>query len=183
MGKPEETYRLILDAAASTLVRLPGASLQDIAEAAGVGRATIHRYFRKRDDLIKELAQISLRDTSQAIETVTAQEGKAIDKLRRLIEVLMPMANRYQFLSYVWSMLDDPEISRIYNRQTSAMYDLIDACKAEQEISVAISTRWIASVFDSLIYAAWLSQEYGEITRNDSCNMVFNTLIEGVGSN
>lgn len=181
MGKPEETYRLILDAAASTLVRLPGASLQDIAEAAGVGRATVHRYFRKRDDLIKELAQISLRDTSEAIEQVTDQEGSAIDKLRRLIEVLMPMANRYQYLSYVWSMLDDPEIYRVYNRQVSAMHDLIDACKSESEISSAMSTRWIASAFDSLIYSAWLSLEYGEIARKDACDLVFNTLVNGVG--
>ncbi len=171
---------MILDAAASTLVRLPGASLQDIAEAAGVGRATIHRYFRKREDLLKELAQISLKDTSEAIETTIAQDGKAIDKLRNLVEVLMPMANRYQYLSYVWSMLDDPEIYRVYNRQTTAMYDLVDACKAEGAISASVSTRWVTSAFDSLVYSAWLSQEYGEIARNDATDLVFNTLIHGV---
>ncbi|BFM16692.1 TetR/AcrR family transcriptional regulator [Maricurvus nonylphenolicus] len=180
MGKPEETYRMILDAAASTLVRLPGASLQDIAKAAGVGRATIHRYFRKRDDLIKELAQISLQDTSSVIEGVLAEEVSAAEKLRKLAATLLPMANRYQFLSFVWEMLDDPEIYRMYNRQMSCLHDLIDACKAEGHISPAVSTRWIASAFDSLIYAAWLSLEYGEIARNDASDLVVNTLINGV---
>jgi AcrR family transcriptional regulator len=180
LGKPEETYRMILDAAASTLVRLPGASLQDIAKAAGVGRATIHRYFRKRDDLIWELAKISLKDTSEAIENVLAEEGSAADKFRKLASVLLPMANRYQFLTYVWEMLDDPEIYRTYNRQMTSVHDLIDACKAEGHISPTVSTRWIASAFDSLIYAAWLSLEYGEIARNDASDLVVNTLLDGV---
>ena len=180
MGKPEETYRTIINAAASTLVRMPGASLQDIAEAAGVGRATLHRYFRKRDDLIKELAQIALTDTADAISSVMAEEGTASEKLKSLTAVLIPMANRYQYLSYVWSMLDDPEIYRAYNRQMGCMHDMIDACKAEGAIAATVSTRWIASAFDSLIYAAWLSLEYGEIARNDATDLVFNTLINGV---
>jgi len=172
---------MILDAAASTLVRMPGASLQDIAKAAGVGRATLHRYFRKRDDLIKELAQIALEDTAEAIEQVLSEQGLALDRLKKLVAMLLPMANRYHFLSYVWSMMDDVETSRLYNRQTSAMQDLIDACKAEGSISTNVSTRWVSAVFDSLLYTAWISLEYGEIARNDACDLVVNSLLNGVG--
>lgn len=181
VGKPEETHRMILDAAASTLVRMPGASLQDIAEAAGVGRATLHRYFRKREDLIKDLATTSLEDTADAIELALKASGPAIDRLKQLVVTLLPMANRYQFLSYVWSMMDDIHISRLYNRQSTAMQDLVDACKAEGSVASGVSSRWITSVFDSLLYTAWLSLEYGEIARNDAADLVINTLLDGVG--
>lgn len=182
MGKPEQTYRIILDAAASTLIRMPGASLQDIAKAAGVGRATLHRYFRKREDLTRELAQNALEETAVAIERVLAEGGPALDRLKSLVVILLPMANRYHFLSYVWSMMDDVEISRLYNRQIAAMQDLIEACKAEGTISNDVSTRWVSSVFDSLLYTAWISLESGEIARNDACDLVMGSFLDGVGA-
>ena len=47
----------IIDAAIDTLARNPGASLSEIASRAGVGRASLHRHFSSRGDLVAAITR------------------------------------------------------------------------------------------------------------------------------
>lgn len=47
----------ILDAAVEVLAREPDASVDEIAEAAGVSRATLYRHFRTREDIVDALRE------------------------------------------------------------------------------------------------------------------------------
>lgn len=47
----------ILDAAVEVLEREPDASVDEIAEAAGVSRATLYRHFRTREDIVDALRE------------------------------------------------------------------------------------------------------------------------------
>lgn len=51
--------QLILDAAAATLLHDPGASISDVAEQAGLTRATVYRHYADRDALLQALARAS----------------------------------------------------------------------------------------------------------------------------
>ncbi|HZC09115.1 MAG TPA: helix-turn-helix domain-containing protein, partial [Mycobacterium sp.] len=53
-GSQARTRAAILAATASVLARNRSATLPDIADAAGVGRTTLHRYFADRERLIQE---------------------------------------------------------------------------------------------------------------------------------
>ncbi|HEX4245606.1 MAG TPA: TetR family transcriptional regulator, partial [Acidimicrobiales bacterium] len=58
----------ILDAAALVLSdKGDTASMEDVAAAAGVGRATIYRYFPSRDDLLSALTELAIDDTHRRI--------------------------------------------------------------------------------------------------------------------
>lgn len=59
------TRQTILDAAVAVLCRRPSASLAEVAEAAQVGRTTVHRYFPERSDLIDALS-LHIRDQLRA---------------------------------------------------------------------------------------------------------------------
>ena len=45
--------RPLLDVAAAVLVSDPAASLAEVAEAAGIGRTTLHKHYATRDDLVR----------------------------------------------------------------------------------------------------------------------------------
>ena len=51
----------IIEAAFSVFSKNPSAALADVAERAGVGRATLHRHFASRDDLMRALSKIAIK--------------------------------------------------------------------------------------------------------------------------
>ncbi|MYB34208.1 MAG: helix-turn-helix transcriptional regulator, partial [Gammaproteobacteria bacterium] len=57
----------IIDAAVGVLARNPDASLATIAEAAGVGRATLYRHFPGRNDLIDAISRQAIEETDAAV--------------------------------------------------------------------------------------------------------------------
>jgi TetR/AcrR family transcriptional regulator, mexCD-oprJ operon repressor len=73
----------ILDGAAHLFaVQGEQASMNDVAEAAGVARATVYRYFPNRETLLDELARTAVSDVearlaSARIDTVPPEEGVA----------------------------------------------------------------------------------------------------------
>jgi TetR/AcrR family transcriptional repressor of mexCD-oprJ operon len=94
-GRPPLQQRVataILEAAARVLaVRGSDASMTDVAAAAGVARATVYRYFPKRQVLLDELATVAVveagaRLTAARLHEIDAREavGRAI---RALVEV------------------------------------------------------------------------------------------------
>ena len=55
-GARHRTRRAIVEAAIGVISDNPTAPLSEIAEAAGVGRSTLHRYFPERTDLLRAVA-------------------------------------------------------------------------------------------------------------------------------
>ena len=89
----------ILEAAFELLASNPGASLADIATRAGVGRATLHRYFSSRDDLLLALAKAAMREMDDAVAAACADCPTHSDALYRSLEALVPLGDRYRFLA------------------------------------------------------------------------------------
>ncbi len=82
----------ILDGAAQIFaVHGEQASMHDVAEAAGVARATVYRYFPNRESLLEALARAAVSDVdarlaSARIDEVTPEEGIA-RAVRALVDV------------------------------------------------------------------------------------------------
>jgi AcrR family transcriptional regulator len=75
VGQPmdDELAVAALDAAADHLRRfgLAGWTVEDVAEAAGVGRTSVYRWFGSRDDLVHAVLARELRETLLAIGAAT----------------------------------------------------------------------------------------------------------------
>lgn len=89
----------ILEGAASAFVRAgEQVSMHEMAEAAGVARATVYRYFPSRDVLLDEMVRTALDEVegrlgSARIEAVAPEEG-----LRRAVRTLVEMGDRFVVL-------------------------------------------------------------------------------------
>ena len=71
-----------LDAAADHLRRigLSGWTVEDVADAAGVGRTSVYRWFGSRDDLVHAVLARELRTTLLAVGAATAAVDRFEDK-------------------------------------------------------------------------------------------------------
>ncbi|WP_031089137.1 TetR/AcrR family transcriptional regulator, partial [Streptomyces sp. NRRL WC-3549] len=74
----------VLRSAASLLSRRATATMDDVARAAGIGRATLHRHFAGRDALVKALENLGIQEFEAALDAAGLDEGSAEEGLRRL---------------------------------------------------------------------------------------------------
>jgi TetR/AcrR family transcriptional repressor of mexCD-oprJ operon len=89
---------MILQAAARLLAEDPSASMQAIADAAGVSRPTVYRRFPSRDELIDAIRNEALAEVLERLEAAAASQEPAAGALERLIRELAGVAARYPLL-------------------------------------------------------------------------------------
>ena len=170
----------IIEAAFQVFSKDPTASLADIAERAGVGRATLHRHFSGRDDLMVALAHSAMRELDEVVDAAVADAPSYTEALKRSLAVVIPLADRQWFLSRE-PVEHDPEVMAGYRRQLQELAEAIDAAKAEGTFSAEVPTSWIVQAFDHLVYAAWESVRAGELTTNQAATLAWRTLTDGLG--
>jgi TetR/AcrR family transcriptional repressor of mexCD-oprJ operon len=99
-GLQQRVTAAILDGAAQLLAAgTDPASMNEVAEAAGVARATVYRYFPNREALLEALAQTALQDVdrrlaSASIDTVSPDEG-----VTRAVRALVDMGSLFVVLA------------------------------------------------------------------------------------
>jgi len=180
LSKSEKTKLVILEAAAQVLSKQADATLNDIAEAASVGRATLHRHFSSREDLIKSLALKAIDDVQDIARPAIEDAASSKEALANLVEVLVPLGHKYRFLATDPISYSDPEVSAKYNQHLTRLSDLAMGLKAENEIADDIPIAWVVAVIDALIYAAWFTLEDGYIAKRDAAPLAIRSILGGL---
>ena len=90
-GATVRARAIIVRAALEILPLNPTASLNEIAERAGVGRSTLHRHFADRDDVVLSLARYISEAAIQAIQRASPEFGEPQDALRRIVNELFDL--------------------------------------------------------------------------------------------
>jgi AcrR family transcriptional regulator len=157
-----------------------GAALSEVADRAGVGRATLHRHFASRDDLVRTLALIALQEMDAAAEAACENANSYADALRLSLAALIPLGDRHGFLA-LEPIDDDPEIAAAYERQMNETRDMVEEAKREGAFDPDAPTDWITQAFDHLLYAAWESVKAGEATHAQAADLAWRTLTTGLG--
>ena len=180
-ARANRSRHALINAGIQLLIRNPKASLKEVAEFAGVGRATLYRHFETREQLIQEIAHESLAVTDAIMEPLKAKGLSGKESLKEMFHALMPMADRYHFLLSLWSIAEqDDEVQAIYNRQLEELYALIEQARSEGDINHSLSTDWIIVTIDSLIYAGWWLVGEGKCSAEQAANNAVITLFQGI---
>ncbi len=170
----------LLEAAFGLLSRNPGASLAQVAARAGVGRATLHRHFPSREELIRTLTTLAIAEMDAAVKEACQNVESAADALRRTLEVLIPLGNRHGFLLNE-SNADDPALTAEFDRLDRETGDLVEACKREGLFDPGVPTPWITEVINALLYTGWESSLRGKTTAQQAVDLAWRTLTRGFG--
>jgi len=90
----------ILDAAAAVLgERGDAASMEEVAGAAGVGRATLYRYFPNREELLSAMAAASVEELAARIEEANLEAVPFEEAVARLARAIIATGSKFTALS------------------------------------------------------------------------------------
>lgn len=92
----------MLAALALALVDNSRATLQDLARAVGVSKATLYRFCRTREELVERLIRHGSDMLDGALSDADLDTGAPIEALRRLITLQLNHRELTVFLVYYW---------------------------------------------------------------------------------
>lgn len=176
----KRTREKVINLAMHVLAKNPKASLNEIAEAAEIGRATLFRYFKSRKQLIHELVVEADRKLENATKPIIDKNLSARDTLEEFIKVLVPLGASFHFINSEQIHSEGSGIEDLYRNQLLRLKELSKRLHAEKVVAPHIPPAWIAAVLDNLIYAAWITVLDGDIAPNDAPGLVLNSFLNGL---
>ena len=127
------------------------------------------------------LCKTALREMDKAAEDACNEAIAHSDALRLSLEALIPLGDRYRFLSRE-SAEDHPDIAQELERQQAETRALVEGAKVEGVFAPSIPTDWIVQAYDHMLYAAWESVIAGEATPKQAATLAWQTLTQGLGA-
>jgi len=190
------TRRAILGAAASVLAQNRAATLPEVAEAAGVSRTTLHRYFPDREALINAAVLDSEQAIEHAVTEARIDQGPPREAMRRLVMAYLHVGDRLVFL------FNDPHVMRAYGvgqpdgdaapadpatdpaadpaNGPDPVLDLVKRGQAERVFDPDLSPQWIQHVLWALVYTGIEQVAIGTLPRHGVASTVSRTLEQGI---
>lgn len=154
--------------------------MQEIAKSSGISRATLHRHFGTREELLRELALESIREIDEVSHEAIRGAPDTTTAFRKMVEAIVPLGDRYHFLAWEGMTARDPEVAKALDRQLAELRMMIDAVKQEGGFARDVPTAWIVAATDALIYSAWSSVRDGYVARRDVPDLLLRTLFAGL---
>ncbi len=173
------TKQALLESAFELLNQNPKASLADIAALAGVGRATLHRHFSGRDDLIEAMTLQAIDETEQAADEASKNSTSYSMALEQIFKAMIPLGNRYWFLAQQ-PPSNHKEITRQLKQQNKVLNQVVSKAKTESLFDTKIPNNWIIQTYDHLIHAAWAMIKAGHATPTQASELAWTTLVHGL---
>ena len=94
------TAAAIIDSAARILAdRGETASMEEIASSAGVGRATLYRYFPNREELLRAMAAASVQELAARIEEADLESVPFEEAIGRLARGIIATGSKYKYIA------------------------------------------------------------------------------------
>ncbi|MDX3852670.1 TetR/AcrR family transcriptional regulator [Streptomyces sp. AK02-01A] len=169
----------VLRTAAAVLTRKATATMDEVARAAGIGRATLHRHFAGRDALVKALEELGIREFETALDAARLDEGPAGEALRRFVGEVEPAAGLLGFL-VTENQLFEGDVDEGWNRLDARVSALFRRGQEQGEFRIDLSPAWLTEAFYGLISScAWAVQD-GRVATKDFQYMIVELLLGGV---
>jgi AcrR family transcriptional regulator len=178
--RTEQEHDSLLNAAVATLAGNPGASLQEIADAAGISRATLHRRFAGRDELILAISEWAIGQLEGINDSVESSGLRGRAAIEALLERAIQLAPKIGFLISEHSLECNQMFMDRVDTAQQRWHRMIEDGQRLGEIRVDLPSRWIADAIEGLMLAVFHGVRRGLTAPNDALRLVRITLLDGV---
>ncbi|QOS78829.1 TetR/AcrR family transcriptional regulator [Paenibacillus sp. JNUCC31] len=169
----------ILDEATKLLIEKPNASMNDIADSARIGIATLHRYVESREQLMVHLGLRAIEVVSEAMQNIHLDEENCESYIPELIEVLIPLGDKIYFLTHDATVLYNPEIEGADLKLREPILQAVGLLQQKGYFRQNVDKNWIVDVLYSILFLTWQQVISGHIARKSAASLVVDTFYHG----
>lgn len=174
-----ESDRKILERTAAVLAEGHGRTMLEIADKSGIGRTTLYRRFRTREDLLRAIFEQAISEASVGVAAANPAIGDPRGAFERVIEELLRIGDKYRVLLQEKNALGEQvEEKDVF---LDMLRELVRRAQREGEIDPAVPVEWVLGSMGSLIATAIRLIGTGDLARNSAAELVTRTLLDGVG--
>ena len=150
------------------------ASMNDVATAAGVARATVYRYFPNRDALLDALAEAALGSVDTGLASARIGEVTPEEGLARVVRALVELGNSFVLLARERPRSDPERFERVI---TQALRRLVERGQADGQIRDDITSARLADSLIGLVVGVLTSKP--SLGRDDMTATITSLFLDG----
>lgn len=168
----------VLRSAAALLTRKSTATMDEVAKAAGISRATLHRHFAGRDALVRALEALGIAECEAALDRARLDEGSASEAVRRMVREIQPAAGLLAFLygeNQLWEADGDPGWLRLDTR----IGGVFVRGQQSGEFRIDLTPVWLTEALYGLIASCAWAMHDGRVAPKDFTHMIAELLLGG----
>jgi len=167
----------VLEAAVRLLGERPDASMQEVAEASGVGRTTVYRHFPTREDLLQALFMRVINASMAMSWRLVEENPHAADLYRRMGREALEITYRYRFLRAHNDMLESALAEAGVGLPNDPMVDYLTRAQERGELRSDMPAQWLFSIAHVVITEAVDQAGDGDLDPERSGELAGETLV------
>lgn len=161
--------RTVLDAAVTLLAQRPNATMQEVADASGLGRTTVYRHFPRRQDLIDALFEEVLREAAETVHEALATAGSPRELLCDLGIRVIAIGDRYRFLDAHPDVRDRTLAGEnAMDGSDNPLEEYLAAAQRRGDVRRDIPVSWMLTTLRGLGVVAMVEVAAGRLTVEDA---------------
>ncbi len=157
-------------------------TMDDIVEASGLGRTTVFRHFRRRDDLLEVLLALIVTAVEERIDEPPLELLAAGEALEYLANVTVALADRFGLaMALQLDISAYPECAARFATIEQRVVALCARAQSEGVLQQGVSPEWLTTVFFGIANAIFEAAAQGSIDIADANTLFLQQFLRGAG--
>ena len=175
-----KTQRNILNAAFEVLSQDFSAPLDKVADAAGVTRATLHRYYKNREVLMEATGLELVRHTHEIVDEAMTQYDNPREQLKAVIMKSASLGDRFHFLLHAMEHDNHEQHYPKFQEVEQRILGLVDAVRNKGLVNPDMPNAWIIHLYYGIMTTSWSALSEGSVAPKKVPELAWQSFSSGI---